>query len=72
MENIQRVATLMGAGLTLGGVLISVNALYQMADQKSKNGSSDGTEWWNLAKGVLMAVVGGSGFIASIIGNIQF
>lgn len=72
MDIVMSVAKLLSAGLTLVGGFITINSLWEMADARSQNRPSTGTEWWTLVKGALLVAVGVSGVIQTALSNLAF
>ena len=72
MDSILKVVQLLSAARTVVGALIAINAAYQMADNKSHGrGDSGGEEWWTLVKGAILAVVGASSFLVSVVNGLS-
>ena len=67
-EMATKLVSLGSVALVVVGVCIIVNALYQMSDEKSKSRPSDGSEWWTLAKGGVLVIVGGSTYLIDLFG----
>ncbi len=73
MESVLKIVHLLELMLTAVGGLVTIWAVYQLISSRvgPRSGGSTGDEWWVLALGVFLAVVGGSGFISGVLSNIS-
>lgn len=73
MESVMKIVQLLEAMLTAVGALVTIWAVYQLISSRvgPRSGGSTGEEWWVLVLGLFIAVVGGSGFISQVLGQIS-
>lgn len=72
MEYVLRITHLLELMLVAVGGLTAIWAIYQLISSRvgPRGGGSTGEDWWMLALGAFLAVVGASGFISGVIGSI--
>lgn len=73
MDSVLKIVHLLELCLTAVGGLVTIWAVYQLISSRvgPRSGGSTGEEWWLLALGVFLAVVGASGYISGLLGNIS-
>ena len=72
MENVLRITHLLELMIVAVGGLTAIWSIYQLISSRvgPRGGGGTGEEWWMLALGAFLAVVGASGFISGVIGSI--
>ena len=72
MDNVLRLVDLLSAGMTVVGAMIVISALYKMFSERANDRPVQSGEWWKIAEGTLLAVVGESNFLHQLIAGLQF
>ncbi len=72
MDSVLRLVDLLSAGMTAVGAMVVIAAVYKMFNERASDVPIKSGEWWKLAEGALLAVVGGSNFLHQLIANLQF
>lgn len=72
MDNVLRLVDLLSAGMTVVGAMIVISALYKMFSERANDRPGQSGEWWKIAEGTLLAVVGSSNFLHQLIAGLQF
>ena len=72
MDNVLRLVDLFSAGMAVVGAMIVIGALYKMFSERANDRPVQSGEWWKIAEGTLLAVVGASNFLHQLIAGLQF
>ena len=72
MDFVLRVVDLFSAGMAAVGAMIVIGAIYKMFSERANHRPVQSGEWWKIAEGTLLAVVGASNFLHQLIAGLQF
>lgn len=72
MDSVLRLVDLLSAGMTVVGAMVVISALYKMFSERANDRPVQSGEWWKIAEGALLAVVGASNFLHQLVAGLQF
>ena len=72
MDSVLRLVDLLSAGMTVVGAMVVISALYTMLSERANDRPVQSGEWWKIAEGALLAVVGASNFLHQLVAGLQF
>lgn len=72
MDSVLRLVDLLSTGMTVVGAMVVISALYKMFSERANDRPVQSGEWWKIAEGALLAVVGASNFLHQLVAGLQF
>lgn len=72
MDTVLRFIDLMSGGMAVVGAMIIISAIYKMFSDRAIDRPVQSGEWWKLAEGAMLAVVGTSNVLHQLIAGLKF